>query len=99
MSKKRILKLIANSLCAIFAVLLAVSPGTNAADDPFIKSGKAKFIQGDYSGAIADYDRAIELNPDYVEAYNNRGCLLSPSWSDYEGAIANCDRAIELNPD
>ena len=52
-------KLIAVAFGAIFIVSLAVSSGVNAADNPFIKSGKAKFDEGDYRGAIADYGRAI----------------------------------------
>jgi len=28
---------------------------------------------GNYRQAIEDYSRAIEINPDYIEAYNNRG--------------------------
>lgn len=27
----------------------------------------------DYRGAIADYDKAIEINPKYADAYYNRG--------------------------
>ena len=61
MFKRRNLKLVAAALGAIFAVSLTVSPGANAADNPFIKSGNAKFSQGDYHSAIADYDRAVEI--------------------------------------
>ena len=58
MSKKSNLKLIV-ALGAIFVVSLAVSPGANAPDNSFIKSGKAKFDEGDYRGTIADFDWAI----------------------------------------
>ena len=34
----------------------------------------------DYRAAIVDYDKAIELNPDFADAYFNR-CLLYTSWS------------------
>ena len=32
-----------------------------------------KYNDGDFSGAIDDYGKAIELDPNYVGAYNNRG--------------------------
>ena len=62
------------------------------------KWGNDKFGQGDYRGAIADYDRAIELKPDYAEACFSRG-VAKFMQRDYRGSIADCDRAIELNPD
>ena len=51
----------------------------------------------DYEQAISDYTRAIELNPDYIEAYNNRGVAYSVH--NHKKAISDYDRAIELNPD
>jgi len=57
----------------------------------------AYYFKGDYDLAIADYDRAIELRPDYVEAYINRGTTYI-SKGDYDRAIADFDRAIELRP-
>jgi len=47
--------------------------------------------------ALADYDRAIELNPKFVEAYSNRA-LVKYALNDDKGALADFDRAIELNP-
>ena len=49
----------------------------------------------DYTGAIADYDKAIKLNPDYVKAYNNRG-LAKSSINDYNGACSDWYKAKEL---
>ncbi|MGZ3614108.1 MAG: tetratricopeptide repeat protein, partial [Syntrophales bacterium] len=40
-----------------------------------------------YKQAIGDYDKAIELNPTYAEAYNNRGTAY---WS-----LGNLRKAIE----
>ena len=48
-------------------------------------------------GAIADYDKAIELNPKFSAAYNNRG-LAKNHKSDYDSAISDCSKAIELDP-
>jgi tetratricopeptide (TPR) repeat protein len=46
--------------------------------------------------AREDYEKAIEVNPDYANAYNNRGNIKSKQ-KDYAGAMADYDRAIGLN--
>jgi tetratricopeptide (TPR) repeat protein len=43
-----------------------------------------------------DYEKAIEVNPDYANAYNNRGNIKSKQ-RDYDGAMADYNRAIGLN--
>ena len=60
--------------------------------------GNEKFKERDFHGAIADYSRAIELNPNYAEAYFFRGGTKFVQ-RDYRGAIADYGRVIELNPD
>ena len=52
----------------------------------------------DYQGAIADYNKAIEINPQYAFAYTNRGNSKS-GLKDYQGAIADFSKAIEINPE
>jgi tetratricopeptide (TPR) repeat protein len=60
--------------------------------------GNAYRAKGDYDRAIADYDQAIQLQPDYAEAYNNRGVAYRNK-GDYDRAIASFDQAIQLQPD
>ena len=48
--------------------------------------------------SIADYDKAIALNPEYANAYYNRGNAYN-SKGEYDRAIADYDKAIALNPD
>ena len=60
--------------------------------------GNVKYRLFFRKSAIADYDRAIEINPDYAKAYTNRG-KAKYKLGDYHGAIADYDRTIELKPD
>jgi tetratricopeptide (TPR) repeat protein len=54
--------------------------------------------EGDWDGAIAQFNRAIDLNPGFVEAYANRGAARNAK-GDLDGALADFDKAIELKPD
>jgi len=51
----------------------------------------------DYDLAIADYSKAINLNPAYASAYNNRGNVYKNKLQ-YDRAISDYDKAIKLEP-
>ena len=51
----------------------------------------------DYEQAISDFNRALDLNPDYAWVYGSRGVVYR-TLRDYERAITDFGRAIELNP-
>jgi tetratricopeptide (TPR) repeat protein len=53
--------------------------------------------KGDHIKAIENYDKAIEVNPNYEEAWYNKGNELSKLERHAE-AIECYDKAIELNP-
>ncbi|MBF0536864.1 MAG: tetratricopeptide repeat protein [Nitrospirae bacterium] len=53
--------------------------------------------KGDYDMAIADYTKAIEIDPRFAEAYYHRG-LAWRKRKDHEKAIADFTRVIEINP-
>jgi tetratricopeptide (TPR) repeat protein/S1-C subfamily serine protease len=59
--------------------------------------GIIKAYLKDNQGAISDYNRAIQLNPNYSLVYNNRG-VLKAYLKDNQGAISDYNRAIQLNP-
>ena len=47
--------------------------------------------------AIEDYNKAIELKPEAVEPYNNRGVAYCDK-NDYTRAIHDFSKAIQLRP-
>jgi len=51
-----------------------------------------------YDEALADYDRAIALRPDYAGAFLNHGVTLH-ELKRYEEALASYDRALTVWPD
>lgn len=54
-------------------------------------------IEGDLDSAFLEFEKAIELNPDFAAAYDARGTVhLERGLLDL--AIADYDRAIELDP-
>ena len=60
--------------------------------------GSIKAVLGDQQGAIADFSRVLELDPQYAaKAYDSRG-LAKAALGDYQDAIADFDQALELDP-
>ena len=55
-------------------------------------------IERDLDKAIAEFNQAIRINPQYALAYFRRGIAYSRK-GDYARAIADFDRALQLSPD
>ena len=64
----------------------------------WFEQGTQKYMNGDFIGAIASFDRALEFKPDYPDAWNNRGVALR-NLGRFAEAIASYDRALEFKPD
>jgi tetratricopeptide (TPR) repeat protein len=64
----------------------------------FLNIGNAFYSLDLNQESLASYDKAIELKPDYYEAWNNRGGVLQ-KLERYEESLASYDKAIELKPD
>jgi len=58
--------------------------------DPLVEEKK-------YAESLPYLNRAIELNPDYVNAYNDRGGVYF-NLKQYEQALGDCNHALELDP-
>ena len=68
----------------------------------YFNEGVKKYDAKDFKGAIEDYTKAIEfdpnlLDPNLVAAFNNRG-LAKFQLKKYTGAIEDYTKVIELNP-
>lgn len=65
----------------------------------FYERAKTKYYeQEDYIGALGDYNISIQINPNFSEAFFNRG-ILKKVLEDYEGALEDYNKAIEFNED
>ena len=74
---------------AMFAFAVSRSDGAN---------GYTNFRKGDWDDAIADYTKAIESNPNDIDAIVGRGAAKRAK-GDLDGAIADYSTAIESKPD
>jgi len=79
------------------------APVTSPAQDiarqagAFVSDGILKYQSGDFDGAIAAYNQAIDLDPKSAEAYFNRG-LAKAAHDDLDGAIADYSQALQVDP-
>lgn len=82
----------------LFLFLLSfISIGYSQTAKEFYNSGLAKYNLKDYSGAVSDCNKAIEINPQYGLAYFLRG-KIKTTIQDYKYAIKNLNQAIEIDP-
>jgi tetratricopeptide (TPR) repeat protein len=73
----------------------SAAPVSDESDGHLVNRGIEKGKKGDLDGAIADFDRAIKLNPKDDAPYYNRAQAKRLK-KDAAGAIADYTRAIEL---
>jgi hypothetical protein len=69
---------------------------TKGTDDAaFLKRGMARQQKGEHDAAIADFTKAIEINPDCVQAYASRG-LSKEAKGDPDGAKSDYSKSIQI---
>jgi tetratricopeptide (TPR) repeat protein len=63
----------------------------------WFEKGYAASLSGNQTEAITDYGKAIELNPQFALAHNNRGAVYA-KLGNHSQAIKDFDKAIQLGP-
>ena len=66
--------------------------------DTYFDDGTTKLEAGDYLSANQAFNKAIELNPNYMIAYAPRG-IAKYELKNYVGSIMDCNEFIASNPD
>jgi S1-C subfamily serine protease/lipoprotein NlpI len=74
----------------------SIPPTATPSTDDYVAAAAQKYRNRDYRGALADYDRAIALNPKSAPAYNYRG-VLKEKIQDIQGGLADYNQAIALD--
>ncbi|OCR00318.1 hypothetical protein BCD67_25295 [Oscillatoriales cyanobacterium USR001] len=92
-----ILRLLASSQVDLGVKVPSAPVATGPKADDFLIQGVNRFYQGDFQGAIAAYDQAIQLNPNYGAAYLNRAETLLNS-GDSKGALEDLNQALRISP-
>jgi tetratricopeptide (TPR) repeat protein len=83
------------SVSSVLASLPLIQNSEEAA--AHLKRGKSLFSKNDFAGAIENYNKAIELRPNWAEAYLQRG-MARRMYGQLDGSVADYDKASELDP-
>lgn len=90
-----------NTKPLIFALILSVFASCINTEDKqaqyrdHLFNGSSLMTKKDYSGAIAEFNKAIEVDNSKPEAFHRKG-VAKIQLSDFRGAIADFDKAIQL---
>src|SRR5688572_23623176 len=82
---------------AIFCLQVFSQSAMPKTAEEFNISGIVALNAGKEDEAIRKFTRAIELNPNFADAYANR-CRAYVLIDNPDAALADCDQAIKLNP-
>ena len=83
---------------AVRQIDLALKINPKAAAVAHNNRGVALKALGRLDEALASYDKALALRPDYAEAFNNRGVALK-ALGRLDEALASYDKALAVRPD
>ena len=85
-------------LIALQSIAKAQATNNELASQVYLWSGRVHRSRREYDWAIEDYNIVIDMNPDNVEAYYNRGVTYHHK-GDYDRAIEDYTKTIQLKPD
>ncbi len=75
---------------------LEAQPQTETAE-AYLSSGIEKMERGAFDEATADFDKALEIDPQLADAYYNRA-LAKQRLGKYQEAIDDYDKVIKIYP-
>ncbi|BAZ08507.1 hypothetical protein NIES4071_03120 [Calothrix sp. NIES-4071] len=100
------MQLISGSLLAV-SILFGV-PVVRAVPQPLIQpniersnlqqyynQGVKKLASGNFNGAVQDFDKVVQLDPKYAEAYCLRG-LAKAQLKNFQAALTDYNQALKL---
>ncbi|MBD1829976.1 tetratricopeptide repeat protein [Microcoleus vaginatus GB1-A2] len=91
------LRLLASSQVDLGVKVPSAPVATGSKADDFYIQGREKLNKGDYQGAIQEFNQAIQLNPNYGDAYNNRAAARY-KLGDNQGTLKDISQFIRINP-
>jgi tetratricopeptide (TPR) repeat protein len=85
-------------LClALLAGIIMITSSCITTATTYLNKGNKYFDEENWTQAIVEYNKAIEMDPEMVEAYNNRGSAYI-ELGEFEKAIADYTKSIEIDP-
>jgi tetratricopeptide (TPR) repeat protein len=84
-------------ISSVLIMLLVTGKTMGSEAKACLDRGNAYLNKGQYDLAMADFNKAIEIDPKFAKAYNNRGDAYEKK-GQYDLAIADFTKAIEVDP-
>jgi tetratricopeptide (TPR) repeat protein len=91
------LSMIGKNILYLGFVIIVLTSCSKNGPDFYFKNGNAKYQLKDYSGAIKDFDIAIEKEPTFMQAYHTRAICYG-ELKKYDKSLHDFNKTIDLDP-